>query len=105
MSRPDVLKHLPTHPTRRAMAQARRAAWEPDVRDVEIARLHDEDGMTIRTIATQVGLSSSRVGYLYRRYKIRMEERMQREHEEANGERAPTMTREVVPCGTDWGRS
>ncbi len=103
MSRPDVLQQLPTHPTRRAMAQARRAVWEPDARDVEIARLHDEEGLTIRTIATQVGLSSSRVGYLYHRYKIRMEERTQREHEEADGERAPTMAREVVPGGTNWG--
>jgi hypothetical protein len=77
MSRPDVLKQLPTNPTRRALAQARRAAWEPDARDVEIARLHDEDGLTIRTIATQVGLSSSRVSYLYQRYKFRMGERAQ----------------------------
>jgi len=75
MSRADLREQLPTHPTRRAIAQARRAAWQPDARDLEIARLRDEEGLTIRAIAARVGLSPQRVSSLYRRYKIRMEER------------------------------
>lgn len=85
MSRPDIREQLPRDPTHRAIAQAARAAWATDPREVEIVRLRDEEGVTIRAIATQVGVSRTRVDYLYRRYKIRMEERAQREHKEADG--------------------
>ncbi len=85
MSRPDIREQLPTRPSHRAIAQVARVTWEPDARDVEIVRLRDEEGLTIRVIATRVGVSRSRVDYLYRRYKIRMDERAQREHEEADG--------------------
>jgi len=85
MGRPDIREQRPRRLGRRALAQAARVAWEPDPREVEIVRLHDEEGLTIRGIAMQVGLSRSRVHYLYHRYKIRMEERVQREHDEADG--------------------
>jgi len=85
MSRPDIYEQRPARPSHRAIAQAARTAWEPSPPEVEIVRLRDDEGLTVRTIATQVGLSSSRVGYLYHRYKIRMEEGMQREHEEVDG--------------------
>ncbi len=85
MSRPDIREQRPTRPSHRAIAQAARVAWEPTSRDVEIVRLRDEEGLTIRAIATRVGVSRSRVDYLYRRYKIRMDERAHREREEADG--------------------
>ncbi len=85
MSRPDIREQLPTRPSHRAIAQVARATWEPDARDLEIVRLRDEESLTIRGIATQVGLSRTRVEYLYRRCKIRMDERAQREHEEVDG--------------------
>lgn len=75
MSRPDVLEQLPYDPVRRAKAQAIRAAWRPDARDVEIVRLRDEEGWLFARIARQVGVSAQRVRYLYQRYKIRMGER------------------------------
>ncbi len=85
MSRPNIREQLPTRPSHRAIAQVARATWEPTSRDVEIVRLRDEEGLTIRAIATRMGVSRSRVDYLYRRYKTRMDERTQREHEEADG--------------------
>jgi predicted DNA-binding protein (UPF0251 family) len=73
MRRPDILTQLPRNPTRRTIAQAARAAWEPEARDLEIARLRDEEGLSNAAIAKQIGVSYQRVNYLYRRYKIRME--------------------------------
>jgi len=75
MSRPDVLERLPFGPERRAKAVVKRAAWEPDARDREIVRLRDEEGLRVRDIAPQVGVSPQRVSYLYRRYWIRIGER------------------------------
>lgn len=85
MTRPDIREQRPTQPSHRAIAQAVRAAWEPSPRDVEIVRLRDDEGLTVRAIAARVGLSRSRVSYLYQRYKIRMDERAQREHEKGGG--------------------
>ena len=102
MSRADIREQRPSRPSHRAIAQAVRVAWEPSAREVEIVRLRDEERLTVRAIATRVGVSRARVDYLYRRYKSRMDERVQREHEEADGERASTVAREVVPSGTDW---
>jgi len=82
MSRPDIREQRPTRPSHRAIAQAARTAWEPSPPEVEIMRLRDDEGLTVRAIAARVGLSRSRVSYLYHRYKIRMDERAQREHEE-----------------------
>ncbi len=79
MTRADILEHLPTRPSHRARTQARRAAWQPDARDLEIIRLRDDEGLGVRTIAKRMGLSSSRVSYLYQRYKIRLGEREQEE--------------------------
>lgn len=75
MTRADVLERLPSRPSKRAHADARRAAWEPDARDREIVRLRDEENWTVARIAAEVGVSGQRVSYLYRRYWIRIAER------------------------------
>ncbi len=75
MSRADVLERITTRPDRLPRSLARRAAWQPDARDVEIVRLRDEEGWTVTRIAAEVGVSGQRVSYLYRRYWIRMGER------------------------------
>jgi len=82
MTRPDVLERLPSRPSKRVHADARRAAWESDARDREIVRLRDEEGLRVREIGARVGVSPQRVSYLYRRYWIRMGEREKAEQDE-----------------------
>ncbi len=75
MSRPEILERMTTRPDRLSRALAIRQAWQPDARDREIVRRHDEEGQTFAAIAPTVGVSPQRVRYLYHRYWIRMKER------------------------------
>ncbi len=82
MSRAEILEQLPSRPSEHAKAAALRALWQPSVRDLEIVRLHTEEGLPFNQIAQRVGVSPQRVSYLYRRYHIRLEERVQEEQDE-----------------------
>ena len=85
MSRAEILEQLPSRPSEHAKAVALRALWQPSARDREIVRLHDEEGLSHAAIAKRIGVASQRVSYLYRRYMIRLAQRIQEEQDDGPG--------------------
>ncbi len=49
MSRAEILEQLPSRPSEHAKAAALRALWQPSVRDLEIVRLHTEEGLSFNS--------------------------------------------------------